>query len=94
MLKGLMDLKQVQQFRSMELFSGNKAYSTAEILEDLKQGIFSELSTFSTITLNRLNVQRAYLLNLIALYRAGLATDMDVTSIVKQQAKNWLLRLR
>lgn len=94
MLKGLMDLKQVQQFRSMELFSGDKAYSTAEILEDLKQGIFSELSTSSKITLNRRNVQRAYLLNLIALYRAGLATDMDVTSIVKQQAKKLAASLK
>jgi len=87
MIKGLLDLKQVQQFRSMELFSGNQAYSTAEILEDLKQGIFSELPASKPIALNRRNIQRAYVINLISLYRAGLGADLDATSVVKQHAK-------
>ena len=44
-----------------KLFGGDDAYSLAEMLEDVRSGVWSELSSHSAIDVYRRNLQRAYL---------------------------------
>ncbi|TCC99462.1 zinc-dependent metalloprotease [Pedobacter hiemivivus] len=87
MIRAMLDIKQIEQMRAMELFSGILAYPVSEMLYDLKQGIFSELPVHQAISLNRRNLQKSYVLNLITLYKTGLSTNIDATSTVKVHAK-------
>lgn len=50
----------INKLLSMEAEKGNNAYKAADMLDELKQGIWSELSAHKTIEIYRRNLQKAY----------------------------------
>jgi hypothetical protein len=67
-----------------------KAYTVVEMLNDLKKGIFSELTTNKPTGLNRRNLQKAYVTRLLTLLppdKAGLSAGSDASSVVKAHAR-------
>ncbi len=73
----------MQQARAMDIFSSSETYSPQEILADLQAGIFAELDNSRAISQNRRNLQKYYVINLLALYQDGLSTDFDFTSATR-----------
>lgn len=67
---------------------GARAYTITEMLQDLKQGIFSELTTQKPISIYRRDLQKIYtelLISIITKQTTGL--DNDGLSVVKGHAK-------
>ncbi|HWZ04556.1 MAG TPA: zinc-dependent metalloprotease [Mucilaginibacter sp.] len=65
-----------------------KAYAAAEMLNDLKKGIFSELPAHQPISIYRRDLQKVYVQGIVALLnpKAGISGN-DALSIVKAHAK-------
>ncbi|GLB50804.1 zinc-dependent metalloprotease [Neptunitalea lumnitzerae] len=57
----ILDFGRMQRLIENETFQADKAYSLLEMMTDLRDGIFSELSKGKTIDTYRRNLQRAYI---------------------------------
>lgn len=67
---------------------GTKAYTVAEMLRDLKQGIFSELTTPKPISIYRRDLQKTYVELLISIIsKQSTGVDNDGLSVIKGHAK-------
>jgi hypothetical protein len=74
---------------------GNKAYTVTEMLNDLRQGVFSELTTHKAISIYRRDLQKTYVEALIAIIsKQSTGLDNDGLSIVKAQAKSLAAQLK
>lgn len=86
----LLDAKYILRLGIQEAQSSVKAYTCREMLADLRKGIFSELPTGKAITLNRRNLQKAYVVKLLTLLQPGKAAipaENDASSVVKANAR-------
>lgn len=88
----LLDGKLINRMLTQEEYAPHRAYLPAEMLQDLKAGIFSELPAHKPITVFRRNLQKAYVEKLITLLppaseKSGLSAGNDGISIVKAHAK-------
>jgi hypothetical protein len=60
-LAGVMNPTRMIRLIEDEAFRGNSAYTLAEMLEDVRNGVWSELAEGNTIDVYRRNLQRVYL---------------------------------
>jgi hypothetical protein len=60
-LNGLLDPSRLQRMIEVEVFDADEAYSPIEFLDDVRQGIWSELGAGAAIDTYRRNLQRGYL---------------------------------
>ncbi|MDR6784580.1 zinc-dependent metalloprotease [Pedobacter africanus] len=75
--------------------SGKAAYSPAELLQDLRKGIFSELTSGKAISVYRRNLQKAYLDRLMQVLKPKDSTPFpatkpdlnDVSTVVKMEIR-------
>ena len=91
-LFSLLDAKLINRLLEQQAFEPSKAYTPAEMLQDLQQGIFSELPAHKPITFYRRNLQKAYVEKLVTLLpplaeKAGLSSLNDGMSVVKAHAR-------
>ncbi|TVR16998.1 MAG: DUF5117 domain-containing protein [Balneolaceae bacterium] len=75
-----------------EAFRGSEAYTITEMLEDVRQGVWSELSDNSTIDVYRRNLQRAYISHVHSLMENQ--TDSVHGSDIKALLRDELQTLR
>jgi hypothetical protein len=90
MLTQLLDGKYIYRLMAQEEQSPAKAYTVNEMLTDLQQGIFGELPANKPISLNRRNLQKAFVDKLILLVGPGkeaINGGTDASSIVKAHAR-------
>ena len=59
-LNNLLDFGRMGRMLENETLNGNSAYTFMDMMEDTREGLFSELRTRSTIDIYRRNLQRAY----------------------------------
>jgi len=89
-LDQLLDGKYLYRLTAQEAQSPAKAYTVNEMLTDLQSGIFSELPAGKAISLNRRNLQKAYVEKLIVLIGNGkgaISAESDASSVVKAHAR-------
>jgi hypothetical protein len=60
-LRSVMNTSRMMRLIEDESFRGDEAYTIAEMLEDVRKGVWSELSSNSSIDVYRRNLQRTYL---------------------------------
>ncbi|MCC5941203.1 MAG: zinc-dependent metalloprotease [Balneolaceae bacterium] len=75
-----------------EAFRGGEAYTISEMLEDVRQGVWSELSSNETIDVYRRNLQRAYINHVHSLMENQ--TDGVHGSDIKALLRDELLTLK
>lgn len=77
-LNRVLDVDRMKRLVEDETFRGDMAYGLGEMLDDLRQSIWSEIRTGGEIDPYRRNLQRAYLARVAALMadEAALATDI------------------
>ena len=63
-LRALLDRARGSRLQAQEIALGDKAYRMADLLADLRSGIFTELNTGAKVEPLRRNLQRAYLAHL------------------------------
>lgn len=63
-LRSLLDRARTSRLQAQEVSMGDKAYRLADLLADLRAGIFTELSSGAKVEPLRRNLQRAYLAQL------------------------------
>jgi hypothetical protein len=90
-LQQLLDEKLFNKLRATENAVGNKAYTLPAFLNDLYNGIFSEVIKGGSITANRRFLQKIYVNELIGLIPVLSKSDGDAASLVKAQAKQLLV---
>ncbi|AYL99451.1 DUF5117 domain-containing protein [Mucilaginibacter celer] len=84
----LISPQRITNMISEEHLYGDKAYSVTEMLGDLKKGIFSELTTHTTISIYRRDLQKIYVEALITnIVKQSTGIDNDALSILKAHAK-------
>jgi hypothetical protein len=89
-LDQLLDSKYLYRLMAQEEQSPAKAYTVNEMLTDLYQGIFAELPAHKSISLNRRNLQKAYVIKLatlIAPVKPAISAESDASSVVKAHAR-------
>ncbi|MGN8056677.1 zinc-dependent metalloprotease [Pedobacter sp. 22163] len=86
-LQLLLDEKLFDKLRATENAVGNKGYALNAFLNDLYNGIFSEVIKGGPITANRRFLQKIYVNELIGLISLLSKSDGDGGSLVKAQAK-------
>jgi len=59
-LNNLLDFGRVARMLENEALNGNEAYTTMEMMADLRNGLFNELKSSRKIDIYRRNLQRAY----------------------------------
>jgi hypothetical protein len=87
----LLDGKYIYRLTIQEAQAPAKAYPVKEMLTDLKKGIFAELAVNRPISLNRRNLQKAYVIRLLTLIppdKAAISADNDASSVVKAHARS------
>jgi hypothetical protein len=100
----------INKLLQFEAFDPAGAYKASELLNDLKKGVWTELSTRKPIDIFRRNLQKIYTQRLIDLIRPGatapaagpsfaanttaLSKTNDALSIVKGQARTLLAEIR
>ncbi|RYD74882.1 MAG: DUF5117 domain-containing protein, partial [Sphingobacteriales bacterium] len=89
-LQQLLDQKLFNKLRAAEKSEGNMAYTLPVFLNDLYQGIFSEVIKGGEITANRRFLQKIYVNEITALIPALSRSDGDSGSLLKIQAKSLL----
>jgi hypothetical protein len=90
-LNQLLDRRNIYRLTMQEEQLSAKAYTVNEMLTDLQQGIFAELTAGKLIPLNRRNLQKAFVEKLIVLVGPGkeaIGAGIDASSIVKAHAKS------
>jgi len=94
LLRYLLDLGRTRRLQDQSAVLGDKAYGVDTLLQDLRQGIFSELSTGAPATAIRRNLQRGYLELLAERINAtGVAVD-DSRSLMREELKTLRQRLQ
>lgn len=89
-LNQLLDGKYIYRLMEQEEHSPAKAYTVKEMLTDLQQGIFVELPAGKPISLNRRNLQKAFVDKLILLIGSGkeaINSGSDASSVVKAHTR-------
>ena len=89
-LNQLLDGKYIYRLAIQEAEAPTKAYTVKEMLGDLKKGIFSELAVNKAISLNRRDLQKAYVIKLLSLItpaQTAISADNDASSVVKAHAR-------
>lgn len=56
-----LDMEKMQRLTEAEALMGNKAYTTSDLMNDVTDGVWTELKNNSTIDVYRRNLQRAHL---------------------------------
>ncbi|SHN30687.1 zinc-dependent metalloprotease [Chitinophaga sp. CF418] len=79
----------IDRLNAQEAFDASKAYTAAQLLHDLKTGIFSELTTHKATDVYRRGQQRVYVESLLAvlLPAARISRDSEVTPLIRAHAK-------
>jgi hypothetical protein len=89
-----------------EAFDAVNAYRAAELLNDLKNGIFSELTTQTSIDIYRRNLQKLYVERLISLQQppnakpaapgktSSVSNTTDALSILKGHMKSLAMQIK
>lgn len=75
-LRALFDRARTSRLQVQEATLGDKAYRLADLLSDLRTGIFSEVTAGTKVEPLRRNLQRAYLLQLDERLNAGTAPSI------------------
>lgn len=79
-LRSVMNGSRMVRLIEDEAFRGDDAYSITEMLDDVRQGIWSELARSSSIDVYRRNLQRSYLNHVQSLMESN-ASDVDGNDI-------------
>jgi len=82
----------IERLNTQEAFDASKAYTAAQLLHDLKAGIFSELAAHKATDAYRRGLQRVYVESLLAVLSptARISKDSDVTPLMRAHAKELL----
>ncbi|KAA2243610.1 zinc-dependent metalloprotease [Chitinophaga agrisoli] len=88
----LLDPKLINRLLDQQAYEPAKAYAAADMLQDLKKGIFSELAAHKPVSTNRRQLQKAYVEKLITMLpplaeKSGVNSLNDGLSIIKAHAK-------
>ncbi len=88
-LEGLLEPGRINRLLYQQEYEGAKAYTAEEMLHDLKQGVFTELTTGKPIEVYRRNLQKVYVERLCKLISPKGTTnrDNDCLSILKAHAR-------
>ncbi|WP_069130384.1 zinc-dependent metalloprotease [Rhodohalobacter halophilus] len=79
-LRSVMNSSRMMRLIEDETFRGNDAYGITEMLEDVRKGVWSELSSNSSIDVYRRNLQRTYLNSVKSLMESE-DSDVDGSDI-------------
>lgn len=84
----LLGSKMINTLINDEMDFPGKAYTTTEMLNDLKKGVFSELPDHQLISIYRRDLQKTYVQGVVALLdpKAGISGN-DALSVIKAHAK-------
>ena len=80
-LRSLLREDRLNRLVEQEAFNGSKAYSLTEMLKDLREGVWSELSTGKDVDAFRRNLQRSHVSALAKLMnKEGSRTDLNAAA--------------
>jgi hypothetical protein len=82
LLGDLLDGKTLAKLLTAEN-SGEKGYSPSAYLNDLSNGVFSELAQHSVLDNNRRELQKVYVNKLVVLVQAMAKSDSDLSSVMR-----------
>lgn len=79
----------IDRLNMQEMFDASRAYTAAQLLQDLKSGIFSELSAHKTIDPYRRGLQRVYVERLTAMLSRTptISKDSETIPLIRAHAK-------
>lgn len=85
----LLSVDQLEHLFIQETYNASKAYTAAQLLHDLKAGIFSELAAHKTIYIHRRGLQRVYVEGLLAIIAptAKISKDSEVIPLIRAHAR-------
>jgi len=88
-LNELLDPGRINRLINAQTYNTAGAFTATELLRDLRQGVFTELSSGRSIEVYRRNLQKAYVNRLCLLINPKASTDKgnDALSILKMHAK-------
>jgi len=93
LLGDLLDGKTLAKLVTAES-SGEKGYSPSAYLNDLSNGIFSELYRQTPLDNNRRELQKAYVNKLVVLVQAMAKSDSDLSSVVRMHATSLMKKIK
>ncbi|KQS41794.1 zinc-dependent metalloprotease [Pedobacter sp. Leaf194] len=74
--------------------AGKKGYSPSAYLEDLSDGIFSELGHHGTLDNSRRELQKTYVNKLVILLQAMSKSDSDLSSVLRMHAMGLMKKVK
>ena len=84
-LNGLLNVPRMKRLVEQEAFHGAAAYGLGEMLDDLRQGVWSEVAAGSATDAYRRNLQRAYLARMAELMEDEDAAETDIAPFARGQ---------
>ena len=84
-LNQVLNVPRMERLVEQEAFHGSDAYSLGQMLDDLRQGVWSEVGSGGDTDAYRRNLQRAYLDRMKALMEDEAAMQSDVAPFVRGQ---------
>ncbi len=81
----VLDVSRMKRLIEQEAFHGSDAYALAEMLDDLRETVWSEAARGEATDAYRRNLQRAYLARAKALLEDEDAIETDVAAFVREQ---------
>lgn len=92
LIKRLLSATRLKDYLIGETILQDDAYTVCEILEDLRSGIFSELSGIAPVDVYRRNLQKVYVSNIVSTFNAvkndPLLMNTDLPVILKQHIRS------
>jgi hypothetical protein len=88
LLRGLLERNRTGRMQTQEALLGEQAYRLDQMLLDLRQGVFTEVTTGGTVQPPRRNLQRAYLELLAERMNAPEAATDDAKAVVRAEMKD------
>ena len=84
-LNGLLNVDRMKRLVEQEAFNGSDSYSLGQMLDDVRSGVWSEVSSGRATDAYRRNLQRAYLDRMAALMVDEAALQTDVSPFARGQ---------
>jgi len=93
-LNELMDVNRMYRIIENEVTNPKHAYPLITFMDDIRKGVWSELSSGKTIDTYRRNLQKAYIERLHFLIKETKAGQSDIVSVSRRQLQNLQAEMR
>lgn len=86
-LQQLLDVRTINKLLMHQSYGGGETYTPLQMLDGMKNGVFTELKTKKPVTMIRRALQKAYVLKICSMIQSAAGADGDAGTIIRAHAK-------